>query len=66
MLEPASRAGIRIAHRCYAEILNRLEAADYQVFRVRAAVPTRRKLAIAAHELARGLAAPSKAASPQS
>jgi len=52
MLEPASRAGIRIAHRCYAEILNRLEAADYQVFRVRAAVPTRRKLAIAARELA--------------
>jgi len=52
MLEPASRTGIRIAHRCYAEILDRLEAADYQVFRVRAAVPTRRKLAIAARELA--------------
>lgn len=54
MLEPASRLCIRIAHRCYREILDRIEAADYDVFRVRAAVPTRRKLAIALSELAPG------------
>ncbi|MDQ3383950.1 MAG: phytoene/squalene synthase family protein [Actinomycetota bacterium] len=62
MLEPASRTGIRIAHRCYAEILDRLEVADYQVFHVRAAVPTHRKLAIAASELTRRRAR--QAASP--
>ncbi len=53
MLAPSSQACIRIAHRCYAAILDRIEAADYQVFRTRAAVPTWRKAAIAARELAR-------------
>ncbi|MGH8910230.1 MAG: phytoene/squalene synthase family protein [Egibacteraceae bacterium] len=53
MLPPASRACIRIAHHLYREILDRLEAADWQVFGVRAAVPTRRKLAVAARELIR-------------
>jgi 15-cis-phytoene synthase len=51
MLAPSSRACIRIAHRLYSEILDRLEAGDYQVFRTRAAVPTARKLAVAAREL---------------
>ena len=53
MLEPRSQACIRIAHRCYGEILDALAAADWQVFTHRAHVPTRRKLAIAARELAR-------------
>ena len=51
MLAPSSRACIRIAHRLYAEILDRIEAGDYQVFRTRAVVPTSRKLAVAAREL---------------
>ena len=51
MLAPSSRACVRIAHRLYGEILDRIERCDYQVFRVRAAVPTSRKLAVAAREL---------------
>ena len=51
MLDPASQVCIRIAHRLYAEILDRVEAADWQVFRVRASVPTSRKLVVAAQEL---------------
>ena len=54
LLPPASRRCIRIAHRLYAEILDRLEAGDYDVFSRRAAVPTARKLAVAARELTRG------------
>jgi 15-cis-phytoene synthase len=53
MLAPASQVCIRIAHRLYAEILDRVEAADYQVFTSRAHVPARRKAAVAARELAR-------------
>jgi phytoene synthase len=53
MLEPRSQACIRIAHRLYGEILDRLEAADWQVFNQRPAVPIHRKLAVAARELAR-------------
>ena len=52
LLPPASRRCIRIAHRLYSEILDRLEAGDYDVFRRRAAVPSTRKLAVAAQELA--------------
>lgn len=51
MLPPASQTCIRIAHRLYREILDRIEAADWQVFHVRAAVPPTRKLAVAAREL---------------
>ncbi|MGH8901251.1 MAG: phytoene/squalene synthase family protein [Egibacteraceae bacterium] len=51
MLSPESQACIRIAHRLYSEILDRLEAADWQVFDVRAAVPATRKLAVATREL---------------
>lgn len=53
MLEPRSQACIRIAHRLYGEILDRLEAADWQVFDHRASVPLGRKLRVAARELAR-------------
>jgi 15-cis-phytoene synthase len=51
MLPSASQPCIRIAHRLYREILDRIEAADWQVFHVRAAVPAPRKLAVAAREL---------------
>lgn len=53
MLEPRSQACIRIAHHLYGEILDRIEAADWQVFTNRASVPMRRKLGVAARELAR-------------
>ncbi|MGH8898217.1 MAG: phytoene/squalene synthase family protein [Egibacteraceae bacterium] len=51
LLPPTSRPCIRIAHRLYREILDRIEAADWQVFHVRASVPAKRKLAVAAREL---------------
>ncbi len=50
MLTPRSRVAIRIAHRLYAEILDRLEAQDWQVFEHRAHVPWRRKAAVALRE----------------
>lgn len=53
MLAPRSQACIRIAHRCYGEILDRLEALDWQIFDRRAVVPLRRKLTIASRELVR-------------
>jgi 15-cis-phytoene synthase len=53
LLPPASRRCIRIAHRLYGGILDALEAADYQVFRVRAHVPPARKAAIALREVVR-------------
>jgi phytoene synthase len=51
MLAPSSRPCIRIAHRLYGGILDAIEAADYQVFRVRARVPGSRKLIIALGEV---------------
>ena len=53
MLEPRSQMCIRIAHRLYGEILDRIEAADWQVFTYRASVPARRKVAVATRELVR-------------
>jgi 15-cis-phytoene synthase len=53
MLEPASQACIRVAHRLYAGILDEVERADYQVFRRRAGVPGRRKAAVVLRELSR-------------
>ncbi len=53
MLEPRSQACIRIAHRLYGEILDRIEAQDWQVFAHRASVPVHRKVAVAARELVR-------------
>lgn len=52
MLDPRSRACIRIAHRLYGEILDRLEAGGWPIFERRTRVPTRRKLAVAAREMA--------------
>jgi phytoene synthase len=53
MLAPRSQSCIRIAHRLYGEILDRIEAADHQVFDHRASVPTWRKLAVAGREVLR-------------
>ncbi len=51
MLAPSSRTCVRIAHRLYAGILDAIEAADYQVFAVRAAVPGPRRVAVAVREV---------------
>jgi phytoene synthase len=53
MLGPRSQVCIRIAHRLYGEILDRIEDADWQVFAHRASVPARRKVVVAAREVAR-------------
>ena len=53
MLDARSQVCIRIAHRLYGEIIDRIEAADWQVFAHRARVPTRRRVAVAARELLR-------------
>lgn len=53
MLEPRSQTCIRVAHRLYGGILDAIESADYEVFRVRARVPGRRKAAVATRELLR-------------
>jgi phytoene synthase len=47
MLPPESARCIRAARVLYAEILDRIEAADYDVFSTRAAVPTHRKALVA-------------------
>ena len=44
LLPPASARCIRVARRLYSQILDRIEAADYDVFSKRARVPTARKL----------------------
>lgn len=48
---PSARC-VRAARRLYAEILDHIEAADYDVFTDRARVPTGRKVAVAALSLA--------------
>jgi phytoene synthase len=48
LLPPASARCIRAARTLYSEILDRIEAAGYDVFTHRAIVPTRRKALIAA------------------
>ncbi|OYO09215.1 hypothetical protein CGZ98_15775 [Enemella evansiae] len=47
MLPPASARCVGTAHRLYAQILDRIEAADFDVFSTRRRVPTWRKLATA-------------------
>ncbi len=47
-LSPDARLAIRVAARCYAAILDRIEAADYDVFSARAHVSGRGKAGIAA------------------
>ncbi|WP_110040892.1 phytoene/squalene synthase family protein [Nocardia neocaledoniensis] len=48
LLEPRVRPAIRTAALLYAEILDRIEAADFEVFRQRATVPNRRRILVAA------------------
>jgi len=52
MLPGASGRCVRAARILYSEILDRIEGADYDVFAGRVRVPTVRKLAIAARQLA--------------
>jgi phytoene synthase len=47
MLPPSSARCIQAARTLYSEILDRIEAADYDVFTTRATVPTWRKAALA-------------------
>jgi 15-cis-phytoene synthase len=47
MLHPTSRDCVRTAFTLYGEILDAVEAANYQVLTQRVAVPTRRRLAVA-------------------
>ena len=51
MLEPTSQACIRAAFRIYGGILDEVEALDHDVFRRRATVPNRRRLALALHSM---------------
>jgi phytoene synthase len=53
LLPGASRRCVRAARILYSQILDRIEAADYDVFSSRVRVPTGRKLATAAMQLAR-------------
>ncbi|MFD5180633.1 phytoene/squalene synthase family protein [Nocardia sp. NPDC058379] len=48
LLEPRVRPAIRTAAVLYAEILDRIEAADFQVFDRRATVPNHRRILVAA------------------
>ncbi|MEV0336018.1 phytoene/squalene synthase family protein [Nocardia sp. NPDC050717] len=48
LLEPRVRPAIRTAAVLYAEILDRIEAADHQVFQRRATVPNHRRILVAA------------------
>ncbi|MBC7303727.1 MAG: phytoene/squalene synthase family protein [Nocardia sp.] len=47
LLAPRVRPAITTAATLYAEILDRIEAADYQVFTTRATVPRRRRILVA-------------------
>ncbi|MGY0497740.1 phytoene/squalene synthase family protein [Nocardia sp. FBN12] len=51
LLAPRVRPAIATAATLYAEILDRIEAADYQVFTTRATVPRRRRIVVAAKGL---------------
>ncbi|HUG85784.1 MAG TPA: phytoene/squalene synthase family protein [Euzebya sp.] len=51
LLPPASARCIRTAHKLYAGILDAVEDSGYQVFRVRASVPSWRKAMVAAREM---------------
>ncbi|WP_278265531.1 phytoene/squalene synthase family protein [Nocardia sp. AG03] len=48
LLDPRVRPAIETAAILYGEILDRIEAADHQVFAARATVPTRRRILVAA------------------
>src|SRR5690606_16364313 len=48
LLDPRVRPAIETATILYGEILDRIEAADHQVFAARATVPTHRRILVAA------------------
>jgi phytoene synthase len=54
LLPPASARCVRSARRLYAAILEEIEAAGFDVFSIRARVPTYRKLLTVATEVVRG------------
>lgn len=62
LLPDASRRCVHTARRLYAGILDRIEAADYDVFTQRARVPTWRKAALAATALGGAAAVTANAA----
>ena len=51
LLEPASQACMRTAYRLYSGILDEVAAADYDVFRRRATVPSGRRASVAIRSL---------------
>ncbi|MDO5626985.1 MAG: phytoene/squalene synthase family protein [Mobilicoccus sp.] len=53
-LPPASARCVALSLRMYSEILDRVEAADYDVFSARRRVPRRRKVALLADTFVRG------------
>ena len=57
LLVPASRPCVHTAHTLYSAILDRIEAADYDVLQRRVSVPVHRRLAVALPALASGYAA---------
>ena len=58
MLPSASARCVRTAHTLYERILDRIEAADHQVFDVRAVVPAWQKLGVAVRQMATPVPAP--------
>ncbi|MFC7340253.1 phytoene/squalene synthase family protein [Saccharopolyspora griseoalba] len=56
LLSPQARPCVRTAFTLYGEILDRIVESDYEVFRNRAAVPTSRRIAVAASAAASALA----------
>lgn len=62
MLPPASARCVRAAHGLYARILDKVEDADHEVFRVRAAVPAWQKAAVVARQVLTPV--PAKSATP--
>lgn len=54
LLPPASARCVSVAHRLYSQILDRIEAADYNVFARRLVVPTASKATTAARALISG------------
>ena len=58
MLPPASARCVRSARTLYSQILERIEAADYDVFTARARVPLWRKLATVAASFGSATARP--------
>ena len=63
MLEPRARAGIGVAFRLYADILDTVEDNDFRVLTMRAVVPVRRRVRVAV-AAATGFGSPVRRPSP--